>query len=51
MNKVFNIIIFTASVKEYANPLLDIIDKEKIIKKRFFRESCVFTGMKYIKKL
>ena len=51
MDKIFNIIIFTASVKEYANPLLDILDKEKIIKKRFFREHCVFNSGKYIKKL
>ena len=51
MNKIYNIIIFTASVKEYANPLLDILDQEKIIKKRFFREHCVFSAGKYIKKL
>ena len=51
MNKIFNIIIFTASVKEYANPLLDILDTKKIIKKRFFREHCVFNEGKYIKNL
>ena len=51
MNKIYNIIIFTASVKEYANPLLDILDKEKIIKKRFFREHCTFNDGKFIKNL
>ena len=40
MNKIYNIIIFTASVKEYANPLLDTLDTEKVIKKRLFREEC-----------
>ena len=51
MNKIYNIMIFTASVKEYANPLLDILDKENVIKKRFYREHCVFKGGKYIKNL
>ena len=51
MNKIFNIIIFTASIKEYANPLLDILDTKKIIKKRFFRQHCVFNEGKYIKNL
>ena len=52
MNKIYNIIIFTASVKEYANPLLNVLDNEKIIKKRFFREDCCIgaTG-KFIKDL
>ena len=52
MNKIYNIIIFTASVKEYANPLLDSLDTEKVIKKRLFREDCCIgeTG-KYIKDL
>ena len=52
MNKIYNIIIFTASVKEYANPLLDNLDTEKVIKKRLFREDCCIgaTG-KFIKDL
>ena len=52
MNKIYNIIIFTASVKEYANPLLNVLDNEKIIKKRFFREDCcIGTTGKFIKDL
>ena len=52
MNKIYNIIIFTASVKEYANPLLDILDTEKIIKNRLFREDCCRgTTGKFIKDL
>ena len=30
MSKIFNIIIFTASVPEYANPLLDKLDIYKL---------------------
>ena len=52
MNKIYNIIIFTASVKEYANPLLDTLDSEKVIKKRLFREDCcVGTDGKFVKDL
>ena len=52
MNKIYNIMIFTASVKEYANPLLDTLDTEKVIKQRLFREDCcVGPNRKYIKDL
>ena len=52
MNKLFIIYIFTASIKEYANPLLNEIDKNHIITKRFFRDSCTVTkDGKYIKNL
>ena len=52
MNKFYNIVIFTASVKEYANPLLDTLDTEKVIKKRLFREDCcIGPNGKYVKDL
>ena len=52
MNKIYNIIIFTASVKEYANPLLDILDSEQVIKQRLFREDCcVGPNRKFVKDL
>ena len=52
MNKIYNIIIFTASVKEYANPLLDTLDTEKVIKRRLFREDCcIGPGGKFVKDL
>ena len=52
MNKIYNIIIFTASVKEYANPLLDTLDSEKVIKQRLFREDCcVGPNGKFVKDL
>lgn len=38
MNKYFEIIIFTAAVKEYADIIIDYIDPEKkLIKKRYYR--------------
>ena len=37
MGKIYEIVIFTASVSKYADPLLDIIDKEKNCEFRLFR--------------
>ena len=36
----FEIVIFTASLSEYANPLLDFIDKNKKCEFRLYREHC-----------
>ena len=52
MSKIFIIYIFTASVKEYANPLLNEIDTDNIISKRLFRDSCTLSNDgKFIKNL
>lgn len=39
--KWFELVIFTASMSDYANPVIDTIDKAGLIKHRLFRESCV----------
>ena len=52
MNEIFNIYIFTASIKEYAYPLLLKLDKNKLITKKLFRESCTLSkDNKFIKDL
>lgn len=51
LSSIYEIIIFTASISQYANPLLDELDKNKYIKYRFFREHCTFTDGIYIKDL
>lgn len=51
MSKLFNIIIFTASIPEYANPLLDRLDRNRVIKGRLFRENCTVTNGLYVKDL
>jgi len=40
--KYYELVVFTASLSEYANPVIDTLDKNGYIKHRLFRESCVF---------
>ena len=40
MSNLYEIVIFTASLNQYANPLLDIIDKNNFCNFRLFREHC-----------
>lgn len=40
VSKIFDIYIYTAGNKKYANQVLDAIDKEKVIGRRFYRDSC-----------
>ena len=49
--KFFELVIFTASISKYASPLLDILDKDKNIKYRLYREQCTFINGIYIKDL
>ena len=51
MSLIYDIIIFTASLADYAEPLLDIIDKNKIIKYRLNRSHCRHYQNIYIKDL
>ena len=52
MSKIFDIYIFTASIKAYAEPLLIKLDKKNLIKKKLFRDNCTLSeDNKYIKDL
>ena len=51
MSRRFEIIIFTASLSKYANPLIDILDKRKVCKYRLFREHCTFINGAFVKDL
>ena len=51
LSKFFEIITFTASIPAYASPLLDILDKERNIQHRLYREHCTFINGVFIKDL
>mmetsp|Transcript_6436 Transcript_6436/g.14860 ORF Transcript_6436/g.14860 Transcript_6436/m.14860 type:complete len:270 (+) Transcript_6436:178-987(+) len=41
MGQVFEVVVFTASLGKYANPVLDLLDIHKSVHSRLFREACV----------
>ncbi|EGC29663.1 hypothetical protein DICPUDRAFT_95899 [Dictyostelium purpureum] len=47
----YDVVIFTASMQQYADPLLDQLDVNKVFKKRLFRDSCLEKDGNYIKDL
>jgi RNA polymerase II subunit A small phosphatase-like protein len=51
MGAKFEVVVFTASLDKYANPVLDILDPKGFIKVRLFREACVQHYGNYVKDL
>ena len=51
MSKYFEIVIFTASLSKYANPLLDIIDPKKVCSYRLYRDHCTLINGIFVKEL
>lgn len=49
--QLFEVVVFTASVSRYGDPLLDVLDRSKAIHHRLFRESCFNYQGNYIKNL
>lgn len=55
--EIFTVYVYTAGQKKYADAVLNIIDPENLITKRFYRDSCKKDGgvivkdLKHIKKL
>lgn len=50
--KWYNLVVFTASVQEYADPVIDWLEAErKFFSKRLYRQHCTFRGGAYIKDL
>lgn len=51
MAKHYELVIYTASLNKYADPLLDLLDPNRVIRTRLFRESCVYHEGNYVKDL
>jgi len=51
MGELYEIVVFTASLAKYADPVLDLLDKHKVVTFRLFREACVNHKGNYVKDL
>ncbi len=47
----FEVVIFTASLSKYADPVIDLLDKHRVCKHRLFREACTPHKGNYVKDL
>lgn len=51
MKDYYEIVLFTASLSKYADPLLDMLDTSEVINHRLFRQHCVQREYCYVKDL
>jgi len=51
MGAIYEVVVFTASLSKYADPVLDMLDIHHVVKHRLFRESCYNHKGNYVKDL
>ena len=51
MGELYEVVVFTASLAKYADPVLDLLDKHKVVRWRLFREHCQNYKGTYVKDL
>lgn len=51
MSQYYELVIYTASLAKYADPLMDILDKDHVVSHRLFRGDCIFYQGMYVKDL
>ena len=51
MSKYYELVIFTAGLKDYADWILDDLDRLRFIRHRLYRNSCKFRRGVYVKDL
>jgi len=49
VGEVYEVVVFTASLAKYADPVMDLLDKHKVVKWRLFREHCTHHKGNYVK--
>lgn len=48
---LFEVVLFTASLSKYADPVTDLLDPNRVCRHRLFRQHCVFHRGSYVKDL
>ncbi|KAL4262573.1 Mitochondrial import inner membrane translocase subunit TIM50 [Pleurotus pulmonarius] len=51
MGEIYEVVVFTASLSKYADPVLDKLDMHQVVAHRLFRESCFSHRGNYVKDL
>ncbi|GLB37120.1 putative NLI interacting factor [Lyophyllum shimeji] len=51
MGELYEVVVFTASLSKYADPVLDKLDIHRVVAHRLFRESCFSHKGNYVKDL
>lgn len=51
MHKLYELVVYTASLSKYADPLVDILDPSKMCSFKLFREHCTFVNNAFVKDL
>ncbi|KAF8650401.1 hypothetical protein AX16_005208 [Volvariella volvacea WC 439] len=51
MGEIYEVVVFTASLSKYADPVLDKLDVHQVVSHRLFRESCYNHKGNYVKDL
>ncbi|CAG9327381.1 unnamed protein product [Blepharisma stoltei] len=51
VSRLYEIVLFTASLSKYANPVINKLDPDNYISSRLFRENCVIYNGNYVKNL
>ena len=51
LGRTYEVVVFTASLAKYADPLLDLLDSANVIRARLYREACVFHEGNFVKDL
>jgi len=51
MSKLYEVMIYTASLAEYADPVVDLLDQNKQVSYRLFRENCTLYNGVFVKDL
>jgi RNA polymerase II subunit A small phosphatase-like protein len=49
MGEIYEVVVFTASLSKYADPVLDQLDIHRVVQYRLFRESCYNNKGNYVK--